>query len=71
MKLRFTRRATENLTAIADFIRAENPSAAVAVRNAIYDSLQLLLLFPHLGRQQATEGVRKLVTRRLRILSII
>jgi len=45
MKLRFTRRATEDLTQIADFIRAENPAAAVAVRNAIYESLQLLLPF--------------------------
>jgi plasmid stabilization system protein ParE len=68
MKLRFTRRATENLIEIADFIRAENPGAAMAVRNAIYESLQLLLLFPHLGRQQAMEGVRKLVTRRFSYL---
>ena len=30
---------------------------------AIYDSLQNLLLFPNVGRQQTTEGVRKLVTR--------
>lgn len=68
MKLRFTRRATENLTHIADFIRAENPVAAVAVRNAIYESLQLLLLFPQLGRRQSTEGVRKLVTQRFAYL---
>jgi toxin ParE1/3/4 len=34
------------------------------VRNAIYDSLEFLLLFPHLGRAQATEGVRHVVTRR-------
>lgn len=40
----------------------------MAVRNAIYESLQLLLLFPHLGRLQATEGVRKLVTRRFAYL---
>ncbi|HLI21954.1 MAG TPA: type II toxin-antitoxin system RelE/ParE family toxin [Stellaceae bacterium] len=64
MKLRFTPRATENLTHIADFIRTENPAAAEAVRNAVYDSLQLLLLFPQLGRAEATDGVRKLVTRR-------
>jgi toxin ParE1/3/4 len=34
------------------------------VRAAILDSLQLLGSFPHLGRRQSVEGVRKLVTRR-------
>jgi toxin ParE1/3/4 len=34
------------------------------VRAAIYDSLQNLLLFPHVGRRQRAEGVRKLVTRK-------
>ena len=39
MKLRFTRRAVDNITELADNIRARNPEAAEAVRNAIYDSL--------------------------------
>jgi len=39
MKLRFTRRATENLATIADYIRANIPSAAHRVRSAIYESL--------------------------------
>jgi toxin ParE1/3/4 len=34
------------------------------VRDAILESLQNLVLFPHIGRQQAVESVRKLVTRR-------
>ena len=64
MKLRFTPRAAANLIEIADYIRARNPAAAERVRAAIYASLQNLLLFPHMGRRQKTEGVRKLVTQR-------
>jgi plasmid stabilization system protein ParE len=64
MKLRFTSRAVENIAAIADYIRERNPTAAQRVRAAIYESLQDLMLFPHVGRVQQTEGVRKFVTRK-------
>jgi toxin ParE1/3/4 len=64
MKLRFTPRALENVVTIADYIRARNPAAAQRVRAAIYESLQNLILFPHAGRLQQTEGIRKFVTRR-------
>ena len=64
MKLRFTPRAVENIAAIADYIRERNPGAAQRVRAAIYESLQDLILFPHVGRLQQTEGVRKFVTRK-------
>ncbi len=64
MKLRFTPRATENIVGIADYIRAHNPAAAQRVRAAIYESLQDLVLFPHVGRPQQTKGVRKFVTRK-------
>ena len=64
MKLRFTPRALENIAAIADYIDAQNPSAARRVRAAIYDSLQNLILFPKVGRRQKTHGVRKIVTRK-------
>ena len=50
MKLRFTRRAVDNIAELADYIRARNPEAAEAVRSAIYDSLANLLLFPNVGR---------------------
>jgi toxin ParE1/3/4 len=52
------------LIEIADYIRAQNPAAAQRVRAAIYDSLEMLLLFPHIGRRQEAEGVRKLITRK-------
>jgi addiction module RelE/StbE family toxin len=62
MKLRFTKRATENLTKIADYLHERNPAAARRVRAAIYGSLENLLLFPYVGRPQSVAGVRKLVT---------
>lgn len=64
MKLRFTPRAVEDLAAIGDHFRSKNPAAAVRVRAAILETLQMLLLFPHAGRKQTVEGVRKIVTRR-------
>lgn len=63
MKLRFTPRATSDLIDIADYIRAESPQGALRVRAAILESLQILVDFPRIGRRQATEGVRKFVTR--------
>jgi addiction module RelE/StbE family toxin len=64
VKLRFTPRAAQDLASIAAYIRERNPPAALRVRTAILESLQSLVLFPHIGRQQQVEGVRKLVTRR-------
>jgi toxin ParE1/3/4 len=62
VRLRFTLGATRDLTEIADYLRAHNRSAALAVRDAILRSLQ------NFGRPQNVEGVRKLVTRRYRYL---
>jgi toxin ParE1/3/4 len=64
MKLRFAPGATQDLIKIADYLLERNPDAALKVRAAILDSLQNLVLFPHVGRRQTTEGVRKLVTRK-------
>ncbi len=64
MKLRFTPRATQDLIGIADYVREHSPQGALRVRAAILKSLQNLVRFPRLGRQQKVEGVRKLVTRR-------
>ena len=64
MKLRFAPQATQDLIEIADYIRAENSAAALRVRTAILESLEILVSFPLLGRRQSVEGVRKLITRR-------
>jgi addiction module RelE/StbE family toxin len=68
VKLRFTPRATRDLAQIAEYLRTRNPSAALAVRDAIVQSLQSLTLFPAIGRPQNVEGVRKLVTSKYRYL---
>lgn len=68
MRLRFTPRAAADLLAIAEYIRARNPDAALAVRDAILGSLQTLVRFPEIGRRQNVEGVRKLVTHKYRYL---
>jgi len=68
VKLRFTPRATRDLAQIAEYLRTRNPSAALAVRDAIVRSLQSLTLFPAIGRPQSVEGVRKLVTSKYRYL---
>jgi plasmid stabilization system protein ParE len=68
MRLRFTPRATANIAEIADYLHSRNPDAAQRVRSAIYESLQILMLFPQIGRRQQVDGVRKLVTRRYRYL---
>jgi toxin ParE1/3/4 len=64
MNLRFTPQAVQDLSDIADYIRAENPIAAMRVRAAILESLQILISFPHVGRRQSVENVHRLITRR-------
>jgi toxin ParE1/3/4 len=64
MKLRFTFRAANDLSEIADYIRRENPRAALKVRATILQSLELLTQFPNAGRRQSVEDARKLVVRR-------
>ena len=64
MRLRFTRRAVENISEIASYLTERNPHAAKRVSAAIDESLRYLTLFPRAGRAQTTEGVRKLVTRK-------
>jgi plasmid stabilization system protein ParE len=64
MKVRLTPRAARDLADIADYIRERNPAAAQRVRAAIVESLTTLASFPHIGRRQDVEHVRKLVVRR-------
>jgi len=64
MRLRFTRRAIQDLGAIGDYLRPRSPAGAARVSTAILDSMQILTQFPNAGRLQDIEGVRKLVTRR-------
>lgn len=64
MRVRLTPRAAQDLSTIGDYIRSKNPQAALRVRTAILETLELLTRFPGAGRAQTVEGVRKIVTRR-------
>ena len=64
MRLRFTPRATKDITNIAEYSRQHSPAAATRVRASIYRGLQHLLIFPLLGSEQRRTGARKLVTPR-------
>jgi plasmid stabilization system protein ParE len=64
MRLRFTPRAIRNVADIADYLAERNPAASRRVQSDIYDCLQSLLVFPHVGRRQTAASVRKIVTRR-------
>jgi toxin ParE1/3/4 len=64
MKVRLTPRAARDLAEIADYIRDRNPAAAQRVRDAILEALTNLASFPHIGRRQNIEQVRRLVVRR-------
>ena len=64
MKLRFTRRAVQDLADIASYLRSRSPGGAANVRAAIFDSLQILTEFPAAGHAQSVEKVRKIVTRK-------
>jgi toxin ParE1/3/4 len=64
MKVRFTPRAARDLADIADYIRERSPAAAQRVRDAILEALRNLASFPHIGRRQNVEHVRRLVIRR-------
>ena len=64
MRLRFTSRAIQNIAVVADYLVARNPDAAERVQSDIYDSMQSLILFPHMGRRQTAAGVRRIVTQK-------
>ena len=63
MKLRLTPRAVADIEAIALYIAAENPRAALAVTESIERRLRQLADYPHSGilREDIGAGVRHLV----------
>ena len=64
MKLRFTRRAVDDLNKIAAYLTVRSPSASRRVRATILELIRLLASYPRAGTATTTEGVRKLVTRK-------
>ena len=60
MIVRYTPRAIADIGAIADFIKARNPQAAVRVEDAITGSIDHLADHPNLGVARPHLGVRAL-----------
>ncbi len=65
MKVRFSRSAKADITAISEYIARDNPIAAQHVVAAIERSTSLLSQYPYSGRMGAVENTRELVIPRL------
>ena len=61
MKLRYTRRARRHLDGISQYIAERNPDAAKRVGARIRETIELLSLYPNVGREGALAGTRELV----------
>jgi len=62
MRIRWTKPAAEDLTAICDYVGEHgSPAAARRVALAIYEGVTSLGLFPQRGRPGRKEGTRELV----------
>lgn len=61
MEIRWTRKALENLDAIAAYIAQDNPVRAGSFIGEIKKKTELLAQFPALGRPGRVPGTRELV----------
>lgn len=61
-RIRWTSQAANQLTAIVDHIRQDNPVIARSVATMILDRIAALGPFPHIGRQGERTGTRELVS---------
>lgn len=64
MKVAYSPKAVEGLAEIAAYLRPLNPSAATRVKAAILATVQILSVFPGIGRQDTVDGVRRIGVRR-------
>jgi plasmid stabilization system protein ParE len=71
VRIRFTPQANRYLAAIADYLIAHNPQAASRVRDAIIASTRLVASFPESGREQRTQGIRKVIVSRYRYIRLL
>jgi toxin ParE1/3/4 len=63
-KVRYTPRALGDLDGIFEYITAQNPRAARAVKSRIIERIQSLARFPASGPETATPGLRMLTVGR-------
>jgi len=61
MRIVWSRRAVQHLTAIRSYIAKDNPGAAQRVAARILESVDLLAGHPHIGRSGRVIGTRELV----------
>ncbi|HEV8678697.1 MAG TPA: type II toxin-antitoxin system RelE/ParE family toxin [Stellaceae bacterium] len=62
MKLRYTRPALADLSAILDYIAARSPQGARRVQARIQAVINLLLLHPNIGRSTDDPSIRRMMT---------
>jgi len=60
VKLRYTRLALADLSAILDYIAARSPQAAERVQSRIKTIIDLLLQHPQIGRRSSDSVVRRM-----------
>jgi plasmid stabilization system protein ParE len=61
MQVKWTMKALTNLDDAVEYIGGNNPAAAKDVAQRIWQTSQLLVLQPNLGRPGRVEGTRELV----------
>lgn len=61
MLVRWTQKALDNLEDAVAYIAADNPTAASGVAQKIWDTAQLLVDQPGMGRPGRVSGTRKLI----------
>ncbi len=61
MRIKWTKKALDNLDTAVEFIAADNPAAAKKVAQTIQNSVQLLAEQPGIGRPGRVTGTRELV----------
>ena len=61
MKIEWSPEAASDFSAIVAYIHERNPSAAVRIAHALFDSVDSLKTFPDRGRSGRVDGTRELV----------
>ena len=62
VKLRYTRPALADLSAILDYIAAHSPQGARRVQSRIQSLIDLLPMHPHIGRRTNDPAVSRMTT---------
>lgn len=61
MQIRWSPEAVADFTGMIQYIRQDNPTAALRVAQAIYQTVAQLKTFPNRGRPGRVDGTRELV----------